>query len=223
MAYPKESLKLDFLFRIFNTVEIADTGLHISTLGSAPFDAVASLALWNVGDLEDLLGNLSTMLMAAGGLRFADYGQLVGAKLAAIGTDGRYLAEPLEASQTPTTGVSSDVVPQNSVCLSLWSGLSLGRANHGRMYLPYTQFAFNAAKPFTEAGTTAGLAANAASFIGQVNAKADLRTAGAGVVNLSKVGTGTVKAVAYVRVGRLVDTQRRRRNRLTEEHSQVAV
>jgi hypothetical protein len=40
---------------------------------------------------------------------------------------------------------------------------------------------------------------------------------------MSSVGTGTVNTVNRLRVGNLVDTQRRRRNRLNEVYSTVTL
>jgi hypothetical protein len=147
----------------------------------------------------------------------------VGVKASPIGTDGLLLGEPKVQDESIALGNVESIPPQNSLVLTFWSGLTFGQANYGRMYLPYTGAAFTNGTPYIASATCTAIAAAGATFVGAINDIADAVLAGSGVVNISKVDAGTVKGVSTVRFGRLVDTQRRRRNRLTEDFTDAAV
>jgi hypothetical protein len=140
--------------------------------------------------------------------------RLLSVKAAPIGVDGRYPvgADAVESVlATPVVGPSfTESLPQAALAVSLRTALSRGRGSKGRFYPPaYTQ------------GAGAG---------GQITAiKAeDMRTAAlallgaiqdallAPVVVGSKLGVGSLREVTEIRVGRVIDTQRRRRSSIPE-------
>lgn len=217
MPYPKESLKISWLFAIAGLSEVADTGCHVSTLGGAAFNSSAALAAVTNANMDSLLADYMQMITFGGGNIMFDFGRLTGLKIAALDASGKYLGAP--KTRTITTGNAGTLTngkAQLTEVLTLWSGLTFGRANFGRMYLPYTRLANNGGQPTSTTAQTVGLATAGATFIGQINTLANTWTAGAGVVNLSAVGAGTVKAVAFTRSGTVTDTQRRRRKQLIE-------
>jgi hypothetical protein len=215
MPYPKPFCRLSYLFAIASTDEIAETGLHISTVGSSPFDADAFVAAATGAQLASRADDYETA-MGATHLWWASYSELVGMKLAALTTGGVYSSAPLVETVSGHQGTTESVPPENSVCASLRSVETFGRANFGRMYLPHTGAQLGTGTPYMDATTTGNIVASLDTMLTAVNTWANGVSAGAGIVNISKVGAGAVKAVATVQVGRILDTQRRRRNRLDE-------
>lgn len=143
----------------------------------------------------------------------------IGVKWAPIGLDGKYptAAESLTFLRTtPFASTGQGGYPQIALVLSLRTARPRGYASNGRMYVP------SALRPEATTGritdAQAGAAAQAAAaFIGSVNA------IGMGTVQvMSAVGGGISANVTEVRVGRVMDTQRRRRNGIPEEYAAPA-
>ena len=224
MPYPKQFLKLSFSFTVDNSDEVADTALSISTPLSAPFDAAAALSAWTLTDLTTLATSYNSAVTASGtGFNWAVYSNLVAVKLAAVGVDGHYLTGPKIQAGLGYQGTVASVPPQNTVVLSLWSGLTFGRANYGRMYLPHTTLQFTTGGYGCSSTVANTIATAFKSLFTDITSIANGHTATAGPVIMSSVGTGTVNTVNRLRVGNLVDTQRRRRNRLNEVYSTVTL
>lgn len=112
---------------------------------------------------------------------------------------------------------NSGGLPQATLAVTLTTGTLRGLANEGRMYLPATSHLPSDDGRITLAQADA-LRSVVVDFIVAVNA------VGLGPVTVfSKVGTGAKRAVNGVRVGRVIDTQRRRRNQISEEYRYAAV
>jgi len=216
MAYPKQFLKLSWLFKIDATEEIAETSANISTVGTSPYDAVAALALMNSTDADTISGALVGMVNGSNFL-WGDYSRFDSLKVAAIGTDGHYLDAPQVWPFPGHVGTHNNIPPQDTLVLSLRSGLSFGDANFGRMYIPHTMAALDTGTARMTAAKASLIAGDFDTFISTVNLTMDSQVAGSGVVILSQKGAGTVKAPLQVGCGRVIDTQRRRRNRLDED------
>ena len=143
--------------------------------------------------------------------------QLSWCKLALIAEDGSYADEPVAFETTPANPPATTTLPpQCAYVVSLRSGLGLGRANYGRFYVP---------TPTWSPGQNAGLATEAQAASARTAAKTMLRDVEADLqVQLSSIrlaimsnlGLGQTKLVQEIGVGRVVDTQRRRRNKLNE-------
>lgn len=222
MAYPKQFVKLSWLFLIDATDEIAETSLNISTVGTSPYDAAAAQAAVTSADATALCGAMVGMVNGTHFL-WGDYSVFDSLKIAAIGTDGHYLTDAVVHPFPGHRGTHANVPPQDSLVMSLRSGLSFGDANFGRMYLPHVMSDLETATARILASRASLIAGDFATFLDTVNLTMDSEVAGSGVVILSSKGTGTVKAPATVGCGRVVDTQRRRRNRLIEDTQFVAV
>jgi hypothetical protein len=216
MAFPKQFLKLSFLFSIDDTVEIAETSLNISTVGTSPYDAAAALTALTSGDADSISGQLVGTINGPN-LLWANYSTYVALKAAAIGTDGHYLTDPVLYPFPGHTGTHDGVPPQDTVVLTLKTGSTFGKANFGRMYLPHTMAPLESATPRIAASRMPFIVADMATMIRNINTVMDGEVAASGVVILSQIGAGTVKAPVSVAVGRVIDTQRRRRNRLAED------
>lgn len=223
MAYGNQFLRFTWLLRIVGTDEIAVTDLNYTsapgwTGAAAAFGEVANSAV-----AGNLIGYMATMLGAIG---WADYSQLYGLKIAAVGTNGHYLTDPYEQDlATPDSGTQRQVPPQSTVVLSLRSGFGLGPGNYGRMYLPHTQPSLGANTPYIPAAAQTSIAGYGKTFVnattGALNAAATPLLYPA-IMSQAEFpansgGGQRFRGVTSVGCGRLVDTQRRRRNKLTEE------
>lgn len=149
---------------------------------------------------------------------------LTSAKVAPVDEDGRYIDNMDSVVydwETPLAGTGGVVhPPQVSVVASLTTGTRRGNATHGRMYLPLTAIALS---PSDFSITVANRQAVANAVVGllddSLGAIADVSL---DPVVMSNIGSGTTRTITTVAVGSIADTQRRRRNRFTEEYTIVS-
>lgn len=173
--------------------------------------------------LESVTGAAETF-WAAVRSRIATGTRLTSAKVAPVDEDGRYIDNMdsvIYDWETPLTGSSSNAhPPQVSVVASLTTGTRRGNATHGRMYLPLTAVPIHSAD-FTIATNIRQEIANAVVGLldDSLNAIADVSL---DPVVMSNIGSGTTRTITTVAVGSIADTQRRRRNRFTEEYTLVS-
>jgi hypothetical protein len=147
----------------------------------------------------------------------------LGVKVAPQDVNGLYGAsgvakEKLRATPLATTNAGG--LPQATMVATLTTATPRGLANEGRMYLPATTLV-----PADDGRIVAGIAESyrdaVVTFINAVDA------VGLGPVSVFSKGTpktpgGAVRDVTGVRLGRVVDTQRRRRNRIPEMYVSAA-
>jgi hypothetical protein len=91
------------------------------------------------------------------------------------------------------------------------------------MYLPHCSVTRVTATPFMNGTNIGGVRTAAVAFLDGVN---NIMNTGADpslISIMSSKGTGTTKGVTTVAVGNVLDTQRRRRNRLTENYTSGSV
>jgi hypothetical protein len=222
--YKTEFLKLSMIHAIFGTSEVAQTGCHLVPPAAPAFAAATAQALWTTANLTTIATAWSNFL-ASGNLAWADYSQFTAVKLAACGTDGKYLSEPLiyELPANSSVGTHANVAPQESLVMSLRSGSTFGEANYGRMYLPHTDLPLVAGTPYASGTDANNTAVHFVTWVTAVNSISTGHVADVVVSNMSQKGTGTSKAVSSIGVGLLIDTQRRRRNRLAEDYRFASV
>lgn len=226
MAYDRQQLRLEFGFLLNGTPEVAYTGISFSTVVPGFVGAAAALAEYSASadagqDLLDITGNF----MSTTQLGWSDYSLLKTVKVAALDTAGHYLAEPfLYEDPDFHVGAMAGVPPQCTVVLSLRSGFTLGRANYGRMYLPHTKPAFTAGFPYIPSASTAAISLAGKVFVNALTTRIQEDTTPLLVPTImSAVGAGTAKSVLSVAVGNVVDTQRRRREQLTEVYDSTTL
>lgn len=202
------------------TREIWQCGLRLFRVGA--FDSAPTPTTAQLGSLFN--GALKTFHQS-GTVGIASGAKLSWLRMAPVGVAGNELAEAIsyDAATPLPGGVTSTLhaTPQSALCVTLYSGSSFGDANYGRFYLPWNQQEINPAT-----GRIIGapaIATAAATFVGAVNTWADSVQDDLHVVIMSQKGAGATKRAAQVWVGDVMDTQRRRRNRLDESYSQVAV
>jgi len=213
VPYAVAFTRLSFLHTIADTDEIAETTLSVA---QASGSNVASPSTGTLSDCADAYQDL----MQTSGLLWANWSNFVGVKGALIKTDGTYGDDPTTFAVTGTvSGSSGSIAPQCSVVLSLRTSSSLGKGNYGRMYLPHTTLTWAASGnlPYGDSGAQGTVAAAGATFVAAINTIFAGPPA-ARVAIMGRTGTGTNRAVTRVAVGRIVDTQRRRRNALSEDY-----
>jgi hypothetical protein len=216
VPFDRRHIQVSWQFAINGTDEVADTSLHVANINPL-LNLVDAFAAIDDDEFTDLF-NAYIAMMIGGDVQWASYSRLTSVKAALVDTAGHYVTEPKSRSfSASNAGTIQEILPQSTVVLSLRSGLTLGQANYGRMYLPHTKLPLVDGTPRSSTANAAGLAVDAASFISSVGSTASGWLAGNDVYNMSKLGAGTSKLVTKVGVGRVVDTQRRRRNKLEED------
>lgn len=216
MTYGGQFLKITFLFNIIGSDEVADTSIAYGN-GFGWTGAAAALAELSASDLNSLGTDMAGLLAVPS---WADYSHLNGVKAAAISTAGIYLAEPLLSDDVDFTGTNTQVVPQCSAVVSLRSGLSIGKGNFGRMYLPHTRMNLATGFPITGSGTRDAIVAAAVTAVNSWTTTLNAAITPSVVPLIMSQAAGTpTKVVTELRVGGVNDTQRRRRNQLGEVYS----
>lgn len=149
-------------------------------------------------------------------------------KFNAIGSDGKY------ASQTetvrfdlPSPGVvgpaaPASYVPQIALAISWGTRRQRGRASKGRIYIPMPLNGPGASAQLDSAARQA-LANNWAACIDELNDVAQSVGQQRPIAAVVSGVDGSYEPISIVRVGSVLDTQRRRRNALVESYSSAAV
>ena len=153
--------------------------------------------------------------------RIATGTRLNSVKVAPVDEDGRYIDNMdsvIYDWETPLAGGNAAAhPPQVAVVASLTTGTRRGNATHGRMYLPLTAVPISS-NDFTIATNVRKAIADA--VVGLLNDSlgtiADITL---DPVVMSNIGSGTTRTITTVAIGSIPDTQRRRRNRFTEEYT----
>jgi hypothetical protein len=219
MTYSSQIIRVTWLYQIAGTAEIADTSLQFT--GSPGWNlAAAALGGMDTDTANDVCGLMAEFLDPNLNLSWADYSDLIAVKIAAVGIDGHYLTEPILGDTTSHRGSARSVLPQATIVLSLRTASSFGGGNFGRMYLPHTALPMIANSAVSEDSTTSALASAAADFLDAVTERINLDS-GSVIFPavMSQGATPSGKKITKVLVGRVTDTQRRRRNRLDEGYS----
>lgn len=222
MPYDRRHLYLTFGGPLAGT-EIWTTGLRFAHPEQGTGDHNVTQSEWNAlvaaGPMPGILTDITTWFSSGNtGAAIGALANLSWAKLAYVSTDGHYISDPpLTRDQTPVVPpVTTQLPPQVSYVISLRSGLVLGEANHGRMYAP---------PPTWAPGQNGGIATDqqvtyartaAKTMINALTARLTPSIPGIRPCIMSTVGSGTTKSVSKLGVGRVLDTQRRRRNGLVE-------
>lgn len=176
--------------------------------------------------LADLAGDISTWWTQNTVIQ-SIAAKLEQVKLNVIGVDGRY--EDATTSHThwftgtlPATSYAAIYPGQVSLVASLTTDADRGLASRGRIYLPSPKLAINSTYGTIEAADAISVANRVAVLINSINDwpgwDAVTEWAGMRVQVVSSVGAGAMRPVTGVRVGRVLDTQRRRRKSLLEQY-----
>ena len=216
--YGNQFLQFDFLFIIENTDEIAMTSINYTT---APGWTGAAAALGELTEdaFDALQQGMVDLLGPGAGGTWADYSTLTAIKASARGVDGLYLTDPrVSESLTNPSGTTGSLPPQCSTVISLRSGFTLGKGNYGRMFLPHHKIPYPAGEARASEAAAGAMAAQAVITVNQwTDAINEDTTAILFPAIMSQAAGTPSKGVTQIGVGRVVDTQRKRRNRLDED------
>lgn len=164
--------------------------------------------------------------------------RLTEVKCARIQPDGTYpptdasyshfYLPPIAGDQTPPAGQ----LPQGTVCVTLTTAVPRGLASKGRIYLPGSSRYVPQSDGLITSTNANAIAASIKRLINEINANTEvgnvmIYSRGKGVptydaqhkrVEYTYPNPGASRPVTGVRVGRVVDTQRRRRRSLAETY-----
>ena len=203
--------RLDFGGPLYS--DIWQCTLHMEGAGMPTADAA----------LDDLVQDLSTWMAASqsssaaslGWVKFNEIDPLSRRYKSATETHERILTTPVRGS------VEGNGMPQQTLCISLLTGAKRGLASRGRFYPPATVLSLSSAGTVSKPGVTL-VATAARTLITNLNNWPGTDTPiGGQVVVLG--GNGTTRPVTAVSVGNVMDTQRRRRNKLRESYTTLAL
>jgi hypothetical protein len=202
-------------------------------LASAVSEASLSPIPLSISDsfLADLMGSYVPAVKAfhsATGTKISASCNLTHVKAAAIGTDGKYLpgqVAMVESVFAPVAGGwgGSDFPNQITLAVTTTTAQTRGLAKMGRFYLPKPGMALQA-DGLIAASDAASVAGQAKAFIEAISdiPGIDIATS-PGAAVMSKVGSGACHRITGVKVGRTLDTQRRRRRSLVEGYQATGV
>ena len=171
--------------------------------------------------LDDLVKDLSTWMRASqsassaalGWVKFNEIDPISRRYKSATETHERILTTPVRGT------VEGNGMPQQTLCISLLTGAKRGLASRGRFYPPATVLSLGSDGTVGDSAVTR-VAQAARTLITNLNNWPGTDTPlGGSVVVLG--GNGTTRPVTAVSVGNVMDTQRRRRNKLRERYTTI--
>lgn len=222
MPYPSRPLYVTWGGKIgagSSSEDVWQCGLHLGLASTAQPD------MPNLAGLESLYDEVIAPYHADNDIKVSAGAVLQWAKAVVLTETGSYAGEPLVANGSDVGGgVSSPYgAPQLSLAITLQSGQSLGKGNYGRYYLPW--FAEPAAITNGRLPVAArdAVCVRSAEFLESFDAWGTGSAGGAQVMIFGKTGAGTKKVPVLLKVGDVIDTQRRRRNRIQEAYTAIGV
>lgn len=219
MPQPK-SIYVTWQYRTLTEPEIAQSGLHLVASNPAVLGLTALWESIGVGELTSL--DLAWEgLMNTAAISTANYAQYVGLKVALLDESGHYEDDPkVYVRTTPKVGGTGGILPQASICFTTLAESQLGKGKRGRFYMPFTgPNSWNSGSPRIPSGLMPPIAAAGGSFVSDVsNSIGPIGSrAVAAIISATPAG-GRQEPIVSVKVGDLVDTQRRRRNGIAETY-----
>lgn len=216
MPFPIRHKLLSVLGTTFNGADIFSFSMRIiPPIGGETVDQAQ----------VDSLATATSTMFANANLAVCQWNKMTAIKLAPIAADGHYppgedAFEHVYAPAIVGGATVSTIIwpPQCSYSVGLQTAASRGRGHIGRFYLPSLSFNVN-----TATGKVGDLSASVGAvlrtWINAINATSGIGTVGV----LSSLGSGASRVVTGVRLGQVVDTQRRRRNAIGESYTSVAL
>lgn len=208
MPFPRNHLLLSVIGSGYSPDELWVWGLHVDRaepMGTAELQA----AMDAVSAYQTNPNN-----------QFSSAFKLLELKSAIIGPDGRYPEGSNSRSLVLTTPVSGAVGAkppgQLTLAVSLRTAIPRGRGNRGRFYPPGPTW------PIGDDGRIGAPQAQESAGAAKAMIEGVQAACGAPVVVASALAS-TLRPVTAVEVGRVVDTQRRRRSSFKEDHQTVAI
>lgn len=213
MAYVNPFIKLTW------GGSVAGEDIWSNSLSLAGNQAVPIQEVFNALDLTAINALIQTAYSGTGGL--VPYCTYAYVKAAVIGTDGKTVGEPkiYDRPQAMPGTATFTTPPQSSVAVTLTTDQVRGLAHEGRIFLPagFGDVAANTGR--ISALVLSQLLTRFTTFFDGINTYLDTIPGQYSIYIASAVRQGAFRRVTGVRIGNLVDTQRRRRNRLAETYT----
>lgn len=215
MAYDRSFFRLTFGGRIAGGADIWVCGLNFAKRVDPQVDLD-----WGLWHLDVVYQQLSNAYVASG---ISTGAVLEWCKIALVGQDGNYMRDPEDyvGAARPGNVATLASSPQDAFVVTLWSGMTTGKANYGRFYLPWSGHTVDrtTAKVGQAEISTMLNAWHDAILSIVLSLGTDAGEPTLHLFNMSQVGPS--KEVKFLRIGDVVDTQRRRRNAINETYQQL--
>lgn len=182
-------------------------------------------------DMEELLGHYSTVINAYhgnAGIGIHTLCKLTYVKFNRVDVNGHYIdPTTYRADFAPVSGGLATVQYPNQITLAvtLTTAISRGKASKGRIFQPMPAYGL-AADGMLSVGSVTNVKEQWKAFIEALSDVPGVDTSSSpGACVMSKVGSTGVRThrISGVKVGRVYDTQRRRRRNLPEAYEAIVV
>lgn len=222
MTYTGTHVKYTFSGYLKATDEVFSTSLKVNDFNNGYIIGPTLVEdLLDPAFVEDIGDLFSTFWATESSLIPSDF-IFTTTKAAVIAADGKYdtgYADPVtevNAWNTPG-GLTWAYAPQLSTVFTFDSGKFKDPGKYGRMYIPTVGLAqnLNSVRPIAD---TTPMSVNFQTLINGINSLTTTINGDLKVVVMSNKGTGITRAVESIKVGNVIDTQRRRRNQLIESY-----
>lgn len=215
---------------VLNGAEIWQTGLRYAPMVVTAADEL--LQALNAISVSDILDDMGEVIGNNGnGITYGKDVAIKWCKVAVIGTNGHYAGAPkiAEGNVPGTNNLASGHPPQSALVATLGTGAHFGTAQKGRMYWPLPGSMAGALNintgqlPSAQTDQFRDLVIQAIDHAGgeigtvQVPTVASVMSISGGVS--APQAPGTTRFITEISVGRVVDTQRRRRSALVEAYA----
>ena len=220
MAYEKPFIKVTFGGTLADGNDIWSCGFHVGNFGTGTPAETLSFFETNKAALATSISDFYNDERS----RTPRGAEMEWVKFALIGTDGKYMDEPILVEEFSQGGLGLPYVPQVSCVISMVTSKFRDPGKYSRFYLPTVAPSGITGYKMTSSETT-GVLNSAKDFIQDFDSI--LNTAGPGqtlgISAISKSGSGAQYVISKVRVGEVLDTQRRRRNSIPENMQEVSL
>lgn len=213
-------LRVTALGTLHGSGEVFSYGVNMADTSNNPVLDLYTQVL-NLGPNRDALADMASDIQsfhASAQASIFPYAYLQAVKFASIGADGKYTADPVTITLTPTQGGATIdnnrdlIIPQAALAISLTTARR-GATGRGRFYIPMPVFHLDTGLRIPEAGSDA-VATRAAALISALNNNPGVDLTNLNVVVASTKGYNSL--VTGVRVGRVIDTIQSRRTSIGE-------
>ncbi len=220
MAYPYNFIKVTFGGKLRDTEEIWACGFHLAkrteNISVTEFETKGPTDITLIANEIKAFYNETNNLIPT-------YMRLEWVKLALIGTNGKYQTAPVEYEYSPASGGGSGqgFVPSTAAVITLVADKYKDPGKYNRFYIPIC--APQATNQFVMTNAhIESLATTAAEMVRDINSGT---TIGGSELNVTAVSQRVTSylPIASVKVGNVIDVQRRRRNKLVETYKEQNV
>lgn len=221
MAYADNHILVAFGGTLYGGTEIWQTGFRMRSNNVVPS---TDWLAWNPGGLNAIQALINTYWSTAN--LMGTQTKLTYCKVNVIGTDGHYLdkANSFEKVYSPAiAGTGTMNLPSHvAVVASLRTDAARGRAHAGRMYLPVLSGSVDVSTGLLGGTANDVVRDQLATFLSATKTvPGPAASSGIQPAVMSSLGTGPLHNVTGVWVGKVYDTQRRRRSALIESYDAI--